>query len=734
MAHERAYHDNCRAALAAMVEGAGEQVVVGEDVSASGADAEVLGYRLRSRAKEMRELPEGPLFFGRLDFAARARSDHAGQSYHLGRLRISEDPAVPPLVVDWRAPVSRAFYQASSRDPQGVAVRRRFGWAPGSRGDSADLTGLEDEHLERRSPSNGPGPGPGPESGPEPDADADADVGTGTSSPGSLLAAEIERPRLGPMRDIAATIQPEQDDLVRADLATSVCVQGAPGTGKTAVGLHRAAYLLYTHPQRIRRGGLLILGPNRTFLSYIAEVLPALGETGVRQSTVTDEIARHEVRAEDDERAAVVKHDARMAEVLRRALYAGVAGGGGSGDRSGRGEASERGEAFGSLVLAEGSHRWRVAGDELRRIVADVRAEELPYDVGRERVRARVVRLLRDQAERRAGPRSNAWLYRISRSRPVGAYVDAVWPKVRPEEVVARLLGDPEVLADAAEGLLDADERKAVGWAKPPRTWRSARWSAADLVLLDEVAGLLAHPDGYGHVVVDEAQDLSPMECRAIARRAAYGSVTVLGDLAQGTTPWAARDWRGLLSHLGKPDAQVVPLTTGFRVPQAVVALANGLLGRLGVDVPAARSLRRDGELRIRRVGGGGGEGAETGPVTVGQWVLGEDVVAEAVAAVRDALADEGSVGVIAADGPDVVRLWQALDEAGITAGGPDEPQARVTVLGAGVAKGLEYDHVVVVEPAAIAAAEERGLHRLYVVLTRAVSRLDVVHARALPW
>ncbi|MBD9701015.1 AAA family ATPase [Streptomyces sp. ID01-12c] len=686
LAQERAYHDTCRAALAAMVEGAGEQVVVGEDVSASGADAEVLGYRLRSRAKEMRELPEGPSFFGRLDFAAQADSDHAGQSYHLGRLRISEDPAVPPLVVDWRAPVSRAFYQASARDPQGVAVRRRFGWAPGSRGDSTDLTGLEDEHLAGSS------------------AGAGAATRVDTSSPGSLLAAEIERPRLGPMRDIAATIQPEQDDLVRADLATSVCVQGAPGTGKTAVGLHRAAYLLYTHPQRIRRGGLLILGPNRTFLSYIAEVLPALGETGVRQSTVTDEIARHEVRAEDDERAAVVKHDARMAEVLRHALYAGVAGG----ERA-------RAEAFGTLVLAEGSYRWRVAGDELRRIVAGVRAEELPYDVGRERVRARVVRLLQEQAERRAGPRPNAWLYRISRSRPVGAYVDAVWPKVRPEEVVARLLGDPDVLAGAAEGLLDADEQKAVAWAKPPRTWRSARWSAADLVLLDEVAGLLAHPAGYGHVVVDEAQDLSPMECRAIARRAAYGSVTVLGDLAQGTTPWAARDWAGLLAHLGKPDAHVVPLTTGFRVPRAVVELANGLLDRLGVDVPAARSLRRDGELRIRRV-----KGAE--------------VVAEAVAAVRDALACEGSVGVIAADGPDVVRLRQALDEAGIPVGGPDELRSRVTVLGAGVAKGLEYDHVVVVEPAAIAAAEERGLHRLYVVLTRAVSRLDVVHARALPW
>ncbi|WP_319056080.1 HelD family protein [Streptomyces europaeiscabiei] len=718
LACERAYHDTCRAALAAMVEGAGEQVVVGEDVSASGADAEVLGYRLRSRAKEMRELPEGPLFFGRLDFddhmnadhanIDHANIDHAGQSYHVGRLRISEDPALPPLVVDWRAPVSRAFYQASSRDPQGVAVRRRFGWAQGSRGESADLTGLEDEHLDRRDAPTGRGPA-SPGGGQDGRSGQDGEDGRGGSGiPGSLLAVEIERPRLGPMRDIAATIQPEQDDLVRADLGTSVCVQGAPGTGKTAVGLHRAAYLLYTYPQRIRRGGLLILGPNRTFLSYIAEVLPALGETGVRQSTVTDEIARQPVTGEDDERAAAVKHDARMAGVLRRALYAGAAGGGGSGER------------FNSLVLSEGSFRWRVSGDELRRIVADVRAEALPYDIGRERVRARVVRLLQVQAERRSGPRPNAWLYRISRSRPVGAYVDAVWPKARPEEVVARLLGDPDALADAAEGLLDADERKAVSWARPPRTWRSARWSAADLVLLDEVAGLLAHPDGYGHVVVDEAQDLSPMECRVIARRAAYGSVTVLGDLAQGTTPWAARDWPRLLAHLGKPDAHVIPLTTGFRVPQAVVGLANGLLGRLGVDVPAARSLRRDGELRIRRVDGTEAEGG--------------GVVTETVAAVRDALAREGSIGVIAADGPDVVRLREALGGAGIATGGPGELGARVTVLGAGVAKGLEYDHVVVVEPAAIVAAEGRGLHRLYVVLTRAVSRLDVVHARALPW
>ncbi|MEV6182324.1 AAA family ATPase [Streptomyces sp. NPDC052015] len=674
---ERAHHDACRAALAAMVAGADLQVVTGEDVSASGADAEVLGHRLRSHAKALRELPEGPLFFGRLDFAEGAGGEHDGLGYHVGRLRISEHPAAPPLVVDWRAPVSRAFYQASARDPQGVAVRRRFGWAPGSRGDSADLTGLEDEHL-----SAGEAGEPGETDGPVVSA---------------LVAREIERPRVGPMRDIAATIQPEQDDLVRADLAESVCVQGAPGTGKTAVGLHRAAYLLYTHPQRIRRGGLLILGPNRAFLSYISEVLPSLGETGVRQSTLADEIAGHPVTATDPARTAAVKHDPRMAEVLRRALYGRVTAGGAD-----------------DLTVPDGSYRWRVRGDDLARIVTDVLAEEPPYEVGRERVRSRIVRRIQEQAERRSGPRPASWVRRIERARPVSACVDAVWPKARPEEVLAALLSDPAELAEAAAGLLDPEERQALRLPRPPRSVRSARWSAADLVLLDELAGLLEHPQGYGHVVVDEAQDLSPMECRAIARRVPFGSLTVLGDLAQGTTPWAARSWRELLAHLGRPDTKVVPLTTGFRVPGAVLDLANGLLARLGTDVPPARSLRHDGELRIRRADG--------------------DLPEAVLAAVRDALAHEGSIGVIttAADAPLVRRT---LTEAGLAVAlGPEDTATRVTVLPATEVKGLEYDHVVAVEPAAIAEAEERGFNRLYVVLTRAVSRLEVVHEKALPW
>ncbi|MYW43538.1 AAA family ATPase [Streptomyces sp. SID161] len=662
---ERAHHDTCREALTAMIEGAARQVVVGEDVSACGADAEVLGRRLRSQAKAMRELPPGPLFFGRLDFAA-DDPEHGGQSYHVGRLRITEDPTAPPLVVDWRAPVSRAFYQASARDPRGVEVRRRFGWAPGGRGATADLTGLEDEHL-----------------------------GRGESGSGDIVAREIERPRVGPMRDIAATIQPEQDDLVRADLGASVCVQGAPGTGKTAVGLHRAAYLLYTHPKRLQRSGLLILGPNRTFLHYIAEVLPALGETGVRQSTLLDEIARHPVTGTDPVRTAAVKHDPRMAEVLRRALYARVTT-----------------DGVTDLAVPDGSYRWRVPAAELAALVAEVRAEEPPYAAGRERVRTRVVRRLRERAERRSGTLPASWVRRIERARPLTAHLDAVWPKVRPEEILAGLLTDGAVLGRAADGILDPDEQAALLLPRPPRSYRSVRWTAADLVLLDELAGLVEHPEGHGHIVVDEAQDLSPMECRAIARRAVFGSLTVLGDLAQGTTPWAARDWAVQLRHLGRPEAAVVPLTTGFRVPAAVVELTNRLLARLDVAVPAATSLRTDGELTLRPA---------------------DDVLGATVAAVRDALAREGSVGVVTADA-DTDRVRAALTGAGLDPAGPDTLGARLTVVPASLVKGLEYDHVIAVEPAAVAEAEPRGAHRLYVVLTRAVSRLDIVHTRPLPF
>lgn len=432
-------------------------------------------------------------------------------------------------------------------------------------------------------------------------------------------------------------------------------------------------------------------------------MLPSLGETarrgtadkGYRQSTLLDEIARHPANGTDAPATATVKHDPRMAEVLRRALYARVTTHGVT-----------------DLAVPDGSYRRRVSAGELAGIVAEVRAEQPPYAIGRERVRTRVVRRLREQAERRSGVLPASWVRRVERCRPLTAQLDAVWPKVRPEEVLAELLTEAEVLARAADGLLDPGEQAALRWPRPPRSYKSARWSAADLVLLDELAGLIEHPEGYGHIVVDEAQDLSPMECRAIARRAAFGSLTVLGDLAQGTTPWAARDWSVQLRHLGRPDAAVVPLTTGFRVPAAVLEPANRLLARLDVAVPPATSLRTDGELTLRPA---------------------EDVLAATVTAVREALAREGSVGVIAADA-DTDRLRTALTGAGLEAAGPEALGARLAVVPASQVKGLEYDHVIAVEPAAVAEAEERGAHRLYVVLTRAVSRLDVVHARPLPF
>ncbi|GAB3974858.1 hypothetical protein GCM10027615_41170 [Plantactinospora veratri] len=212
---------------------------------------------------------------------------------------------------------------------------------------------------------------------------------------------------------------------------------------------------------------------------------------------------------------------------------------------------------------------------------------------------------------------------------------------------------------------------------------------------------------------MDEAQDLSPLECRVIARRSRHGSLTVLGDLAQGTTPWAASDWRDQLAYLGQPDAAVVPLTAGFRVPAAVLGLANRLLPGLNVAVARTRSVRTDGEVRVRATG---------------------DLPAATAAAVRAALARPGSVAVVAADAA-LPGLAGALRSAGIAVGRADAPDqdARVTLLPATLAKGLEYDHVIVVEPAEIVEAEPRGPHRLYVVLTRAVSRLDVLHHRPLP-
>jgi DNA helicase IV len=677
IASERAHLRESRDALRRMRERAEHLFTTGDTVAGDAYSSETLGRTLSRRVAELADDPTTPLFFGRLAFGqSPAAGEHAANRYHIGRRHVTDD-AGEPMVIDWRAPVSRIFYQASARDPHGVAVRRRFGFQTGQ------LTGFEDEHLDRGE-----------------------ELGTASR----ILTAEIERPRVGPMRDIVATIQPDQDELVRADLDDTICVQGAPGTGKTAVGLHRAAYLLYAYRERLRRSGVLVVGPNRAFLRYISAVLPALGEVDVQQSTVDELVARVPIRGTDEPAAAALKHDARLAEVLAAALASSVR------------------RPVEGLSVPDGAWRWRIAPEALRRIVDDVRREAPPHAVARERVRARTVALLQRQAEARSGESPpESWVRKMGRHPEVRRFLDHAWPELTGELLVFSLLSDPSALAEAAEGVLTPEEQRTLLWRRPPRTVKAAKWSAADAVLIDEAAGLIDRRPSFGHVVVDEAQDLSPMQCRAIARRCEHGSVTVLGDLAQGTAPWAAGDWRVTLTHLGKPEAHLVPLTTGFRVPREVVDWTNRLLPALAVDVPEAVSLRRDGWLSVTLV---------------------DDVDAATVAEVRAALEHEGSVGVIAADARSD-RLVQALRAAGIdvvtdstsapasdpTSGTASDPvdEARVTVMPATLAKGLEYDHVVVAEPAEIVEAEPRGLNRLYVVLTRAVSRLSVVHTRPLP-
>jgi DNA helicase IV len=658
---EREYAERCRVALQAMIAGARENVVVGEVTWGDRYTAERLGYYLRSLAQELGDEGTGPPFFGLIGYGDDdTAGEHRNQTYYLGRRHISDAIGRPPLVIDWRAPVSTSFYRASPADPRGITTRRRFGWS------TETLTSYEDERLDL---------GAG---------------GVGVAMSG-ILRVEIERPRVGPMRDIVATIQPEQDLLVRAELDESLCVQGAPGTGKTAVGLHRAAYLLYAHRARLQRNGVLVLGPNRAFLHYISAVLPTLGEVDVEQTTIEELLSReqHPIRSTDEPSAARVKHDPRMAEVLRRALYERIR------------------PPKEAVVVPDSSYRWRVNQYEFEQMVDDAQQEVTAYLLGRERVTARLVAALQRQAEARGQNCNGSWLRKMGRA--VAPAVDAVWPAVKADELLAGLLSDRALLARAADEILTEDEQTAISW-KRARTPKNALWTAADAVLLDEASALLERGQTYGHVIIDEAQDLSPMQCRAIARRSEHGSITVLGDLAQGTTPWATRDWSDQLAHLGKPASHVIALTTGYRVPAAVVELANRLLRNLGIDVPPTRSFRSDGRLTIQRT---------------------SDLAKTCAEAVRAALKEEGSIGVIAADEA-IEQLRAALNEDGIDTIEADG-DGRVAVVPAALAKGLEYDHVIVVEPAAVVAAEPRGLNRLYVVLTRAVSRLDVLHSRPLP-
>ncbi|HTU73517.1 MAG TPA: ATP-binding domain-containing protein [Trebonia sp.] len=684
---ERAYLEQSREFLRLMREN-----VLAMSVNPMAGDRvslEFLKADLYRRAEALRDLPDAPLFFGRLDYDTSVDPELVGASLHVGRRHVA-DPEGTPVVIDWRAPVSRPFYRASSLEPMGLARRRRFGFAGGT------LTAYEDESFGAAAPAPAAGPS-------------------------KLLVDEIERPRSGPMRDIVATIQPEQDDIVRADAGTTVCVQGAPGTGKTAVGLHRVAYLLYAHKEQVTRRGVIVVGPNKAFLSYIRNVLPALGELDVMQTTVPELLGTVPVRGADTDAAGLVKGDARMAEVLRRALWASVA------------------EPSGTLVVVRGSRRWRVPAHQVAELAAELRNRGVRYGAGRELLGHRIAHVILSQMEAAGETCDDRTHDAVRRTAAVRGCVDEVWPKVDPKRLLFGLLSSPEALKLAADGILSTQEQALIGWSPAPRSAGTAKWSRADLALLDEATDLIERTPSLAHVVVDEAQDLSPMEIRAVGRRCTTGAATVLGDIAQGTTPWSARTWESLLEYLGKPEGAVRELDVGYRVPRQILDFASRLLPVIAPELRPALSLRADpSSLSVAQVPGG-------------------KLGAAISAACSEAVAAPGSVAVICADAAvgDVSRALRAAglsfgvlgsadsgaheraagqQEAGQEAAGQEKGDGqRLSIVPVTLAKGLEFDHVVLVEPAAIAAGEAHGLRRLYVALTRAVSRLVVLYVEPLP-
>ncbi|MFJ2030873.1 HelD family protein [Streptosporangium sp. NPDC087985] len=651
LAAEREHLATSRTALRAMREHAQS---LSSDAAGDWVSQQILQALLDQRVAALADHSGTPLFFGRLD---RSVDDDLPGTVYVGRRHVHDDRS-RPLVIDWRAPVSRAFYQASPSDPMGVALRRRFGYHGG------DLTAYEDEPLDQG----------------------------GAPQHSRILTEEIERPRSGPMRDIVATIQPDQDEIVRSELVQTVCVQGAPGTGKTAVGLHRAAYLLFTHREKLARSGVMIVGPNRAFLSYISSVLPALGEVKVDQTTVAGILGDH--AAPEDPEVGAVKGDAKMAPVLRRALWMHIV------------------KPTEGVLFTKGVNRYRVADYEVREVVASLRGTTR-YGPGRAALAQRLAHLVLVRMEQRGESPDDRVQDAVARSKPVKQLVDQVWPKLTPQQVLHRLFSDPEFLAAAAKDDLTADEQALLLWAKPAKSFRSAKWSAADGALMDELGDLIERTAPLGHLVVDEAQDLSAMQLRALGRRCRTGSATVLGDLAQGTTPWSARSWTEVLTHLGFENGAVTELTLGFRVPREVLDYAARLLPAVAPDLAPPRSLRPGvGSLSVRPA---------------------PDPAASLTQAVREALSREGSIGVIVPDAS-VAAVSASLSGLDHRVLSPDSVEEhRLLVIPATLAKGLEYDHVIVVEPADIVDAEPRGLARLYVVLTRAVTSLTVLHTRDLP-
>ncbi|MGB0114284.1 MAG: AAA family ATPase [Ilumatobacteraceae bacterium] len=569
-------------------------------------------------------------FFGRID------------EWYIGRRHI-EDEQHDPVVIDWRAPIAAPFYRATGVDPLGVDFRRRFTL------DDETIVAYLDEHLD------------------DPDG---GEVAGGIPDP---VLAEIGAERSGEMREIVSTIQAEQDIVIRSSIDQVLVVQGGPGTGKTAVALHRAAFLLFEHRRRLTRDGVLVVGPNRAFLDYISNVLPSLGERTVRQSTVDDLcIPRVEVTGTDDVELARWKGDAaRLVELEARALERIQPP-----DDDIRVPIGARTHVIERALFAE----W----------LETAKGGTSPLNQRRERMRS----LAQRELLRRTGG-DDAW----SKAAPLKAAINAAWPTQKPVQLVDRML--------------------------PGTSGKRRVWTRADQLLVDEANSLLnGSPFTYGHVIVDEAQDHSAVALRVIGRRSPAGSMTLVGDVAQSTTPAGQERWSSVFAHLGVADdaGTIADLTIGYRVPEPILRIANRLLPFTGVDATESRSVRQSGDAPSWQ---------RSAPSS-----LADDVAELAVAT-----AQRRRVSAVVAPLELHESITSALAGHDITAVDHvhELDATELPLFGPEAVKGLEFDGVIVVNPHDIlsegtaAPITERGARLLYVAMTRAVQELHFVTDAAVP-
>jgi len=696
-----------------------------------------------------------PLFFGRIDYVP----DELGTAdiYHVGRLAVSDDQ-LNALVVDWRAPVAEAFYRATGVESLGLSRRRHVA----IRGH--EVTSVEDEYF---ATADGELALPDDEVR-NATEEGLVDGGLALGGPGALLAA-LGRARTGRMGDIVATIQGEQDQIIRSPLAGVLLVQGGPGTGKTAVALHRAAYLLFTYRASLERQGVLVVGPNPLFLNYIENVLPSLGESGVTLSTISGLVTNVDIRGEEDEEVDQLKGDIRMSTLLARALR--------TRQRPLRADVQiPVGRAIMVLKVRyteevverarrrPGNHNQRrsAVGRELANRLAQEYHERFIRE-GNEEVNAvgELADLIRTTTE-----------FKESLQR--------IWPRLSGQELLHDLFGAPALLRAAGKGLFSDAELELLV-RKRSGSLEEIEWTKADTALIDEARVLLGprkrpRPplkttesgilDGidldayagdvraaalreaqrnapqqsteldeaefvtYGHIVVDEAQDLSPMELRVLKRRDLTGSMTIVGDMGQATTASSSASWNSVLEVLDPRRAPTrVDLTVSYRTPEEVLNFAAPTLLRATPGLEPPRPVRRAGFMPI----------VET--------VTPDEFDATLVRAVQREVAavTPGRVAVIvtARRVPEIITL---LGENGVAAVDPRDQESKglsadLVVLSAEGANGLEFDAVVVVDPGQItsrgsqnpSALTPRGLRTLYVAMTRPTRRLAIVTSAALP-